>query len=413
MPSRPRAVLAALVLLGCCVNPARSAEPPSPTTLSELRLSRIKLAHDQAGRVATFDHERRALSLWTSSGKLDSSCTFPDTQTPAGILGLNDSRVLFVTPAGDHTELLVFEASECRLRAQRDLPGFAVVSVHPARDGWLLEGIDSKKVSKGGAAHRVLAITSDGKLWGSYELPDDALAGAAPTHPFGKWASPVDVSGEVWLIPQASYRFVRPRQAGREEYVFVPEGCLAADGRGLEEAEARKYASAFATGRPESPMKVTLNQRAEGTRAGQSALGAVSAVASYRSLVGVVVRPNDAATCRLDIWDLLTEKPVLVKPLKSACPASFWFSDERLFYLDDGRVIEWEFERPLYDLLQDPCTASTPPAAAKTVGPEKRPNTGVSDTPAADSPEPIPADRTAGTEASQSNSQKQPRAKQK
>ncbi len=322
-----RAILFVALMLR---SPTQSEEPAR--RLSALDVSTLNLARDQGGRTLTFSARERVLQTWSARGQLEKTCQFDSTQTyAAGYVGLNGVRVLFAAAAGDHSTLDVYDSFACRALKSAQLEGAAVLAVSASRDGWLVR---ARQLSTN--QDMVIAIDTDARTTAKFDLqPGTDDSGGATDATYGSISQAIEVNNDVWLVPGAVYALVRPPQHGNPEYIFEPPACIAAKGRKLSDSDAESYrkrmVSQFSgttlgaiTAKPPSSFSVHL--------------APLAGVASYRSFVGVMVRSPEGPSCRLDIWDLVSEKLVYVKPF-AGCPSRFWFTDESIEVVGDSHIL--------------------------------------------------------------------------
>lgn len=345
-------LLAAAAALGLLAGarPVNAESRKRPQELASLDYSRVALARSLSGAVATFDRDAGRLDLWGARGRHEATCTLDPTMgvLTGGILGLSGNRVIFASPAGEKSTFVLMAVPGCRLSERREIPDVGVLNVFPAKDGWLLQVLDLKS-----RTHRVLFLDESARVSDSFVLESqDVRCSVDADDPRGQATVPLYVDGEVWLLPQSSYTFVRPRQKGKEPHCFVPPGCMMTGSRQLSDAERREVIQRAALSAPQTARYWEHVAKQDG----KSVFGAVVGVSSYRAFAGLVVREKGSSTCRLDIWDMATERLVLTKRLGSACPSTIWMSDTDLVYVGGGAPFTTlDVSEALSSVVDDPC----------------------------------------------------------
>lgn len=336
-------------------------ENRDPQQLDQVLLEKTGLAWDGRGNAVTVRWDNGEVRLWNRRGTLDKTCLVDpglSAEILTGMVGLNDDRALFAASRGDHLSLNVYDVSRCRLLERRVLPGFAVMAVQPAKNGWLLQTLALSDRSG-----KVFEIDRSGRPAGSWTIPDDLALDDSQSAIPGRWAVPIDVDGDVWLIPQASYRFVRPRQRGKGDYEFRPPSCLASAARAFSEEEARSHSKAQIESSEGTSIRRVFEAIEKSPSKKTVAMAVVGAAASG-SRVAVLVR-DAAGECRVDIWDLTSEKLLAAEHVGS-CNTAISFRDERLTYFADRTLKHIDMD--LAEALDEPCRPPTRPKATSAAG---------------------------------------------
>ena len=299
------------------------------------------------------------MTVWSKVGKREKSCKFLPSQLMGslGAVGFSEDRVLLTFHDDPAEKLTIVDMSRCEVKERTELKGTMVVELFPAPGGWTATG-----PALAGREYSLLRLDLAGKVTDSFSVPDeirDDIKARIPALPFERSIA-ISVGREVWLLPSASYGFIRPPQHGKGEYSFEPPSCLAAEARELQGEEQIR----FLEKRVESATGADGKRAAEATLAGarkgkgRTTLAAIATAASYRGDLGVLVRYDRGGRrgCRLDVWDLTAETVVAMMPIGGDCGGFLAMSDEGA-WIAKGGMLQLMPLPSLTNPLKQPCAA--------------------------------------------------------
>ena len=310
---------------------------------NELRLDQLQLsphllvAGNGRGDVVTYDPSSRRAQLWSGEGVLLAEQRFADLRLdgePYDMTARGDRALLafFDADAGgaNRRRMVVVEYVTGRVKSSFFVDG--VTMAMTGRDtGWVLvvrrPWSEASSPSEWGAfALRV--VNDEGKVTDELELPkalQEAVESSGLSSP-GAWlVRPFALGETIWLVPAAVYQLWRPQQGARPARGVDPPPCLAARGRQLagEEAEQELLRRVRGASREtQQRMRDFLDRSRASGRPPSGFMGVAPAVAVAGQRVAVVVR-GEHDRCRVDVWDMGLETPLLGVPLQpGSCPGT-------------------------------------------------------------------------------------------
>lgn len=299
------------------------------------------------------------LELWSESGKLLQSCEVADPR----LQGLRNSVALhgelallsFLDPeAGkeDNRKLVLVNVEECRVVSSFSLPG-VILAVKGSPLGWL-----AVNQAANSQDYEYSLVDNDGQRLASFQVPEELSVGVkARGLPPGP-CSPVAVRDRVVLVSKATYELWAPAQKGRPPRKLPMPECLYLEGEWLSgEASERELRRRIANASDETRRIIEEFLQKGGSHRGFMA--AVRGVSTYRDRLAVLLRdPSLPGGCRLDIWDLTREVPLLITAIADTpCPDRFFsLVGDGLWVFRENRLEKVPLG-PMEDPLAHPCKA--------------------------------------------------------
>ncbi len=283
------------------------------------------------------------LELWSEAGKLIRSCeiTDPRLQGSRNSVALHGDLALlsFLEPeAGkeENRKLVLVNLQDCRVVSSFSLPG-VVLGVRGSPLGWLT-------VSRGvgSPSYEFSLVDNDGQLLASYVFPKELAASLGSRGlPLGP-AHLVTLRDHVFMVPQTTYELWAPAQKSRPARKLPVPECLYLEGQWLSgEASERELRRRMAYASEETRRIIEEFLQKGGSHRGFMA--AVRGISPYRHRLAVLLRdPTVASSCRLDIWDLVLEAPLLITTFgENPCPDRFFaLVSDGLWVFREDRLVK-------------------------------------------------------------------------
>lgn len=352
--------------------PALGADPPP---LGRARLERgVRLAGRADGGVTAWDPGEGRFVRWAADGSFLDQCRLRDPRLqrrPAMLFAARGSQALVpflqADPAGsrDSAQLwraVVVDVEACRVERELAIPGVAT-SVAGLEGGWAVSllTVPTELVGSGEPEDPpVVLLPDDGDEAEPVDLDRGLLhaaveeAGAEEPGLPSRGAKVLATRKDVWVLPDAFYELIWPRQHGRAARVVVPPPCLQARGRAVEPEEGAKRLALI--GRDSSLPESVRAHLASGARS-KAFRAWVRGAAAGGGLAAVEVRDQGLeGGLRIDVWDLSEEAVVAVLPSPGSGKLVA-VSEEGIWYRQGQRMLRLALPHGPLLPLQDPCTA--------------------------------------------------------
>lgn len=300
-----------------------------------------------------------SFQLWSEGGKLVRTCELSDPRLQGlpHTAALRGDLVLlsfFEPEAGleEKRKLVIVDVGNCRVVASFSLPG-VVLGTRAARDGWLVVSHDMAT-----SEYLYSMVDDEGREITKYRVPEanqeSLTAQGLPAGP----ESLVPFRDRTVMVTRGIYELWYPAQKSRSARKIPMPQCLSLQGRWLTGAESDQELRRRVAHASEETRRIIEDFLKKGG-SHRGFMAPVAGVSVFQDRLAVLLNDRSIPEgCRLDIWDLSLEAPLVIMPW-DACPTPFFaLVRDGLWVVRGDRLVKVPVDIP-QSALGQPCEVLT------------------------------------------------------